>query len=342
MKKIKKQNNTIINSGYFEFLGTDKIKDGEKSFGPEYFAYRKKWREFPEKKIVADFPLHLDIESTNACNLKCPMCGRNWMKEKIGYINWNLFTKIIDEAAKYHLPSVKFNYRGEPLLHPDIAKMIKYAKDKGILEVQFNTNGFLLSEKKAEELIDAGLDRIIFSFDGATKKTYEKIRKGSNYERVINNIKNLVSLRNEKGLKRPLTRVQMVKMSINEKEVEDFIRMWLPICNRVAINLEVNLLGSEETKTKIHFPCTQIWQRLMICWDGEVRVCCKDWYGKHPIGNVKKTSIYNIWHSEKLNKVRKFHSEGNFNRIPACAHCEMNIPRLDLKLQKLLKKYNTK
>jgi len=323
MKKLK---NTIINSGYHPILGTDKIEDGEKSFSKEYFAYRKKWQEYPKKKIVADFPLHLDVESTNACNLRCIMCDRNWMKEKIGNIDWNLFTKVIDEAAKYHLPSVKFNYRGEPLLHPDIAKMVKYVKEKGILEVQFNTNGLLLDEKKAEELIDAGLDRIIFSFDGATKETYEKIRRGSNYETVVANIKNLVKLRNKKGLKRPLVRIQMVRMAENKNEVEDFIRMWLPIANRLAVNNERNL--SRAKKKLEHFPCSQIWQRLMICWDGEVRMCCGDWYGEVVLGNVKETSVYDIWHGEKLNQIRKLHIERNFDKIPICARCKINTLRL--------------
>ena len=174
---MSKKIDTKINTGHYQFLGTDKIEDGEKSFGKKYFAYRKKWKDYPQKRIVGNFPLHLDIESTNTCNLNCPMCGRNWMKERLGFIDFGLYKKIINQAAKYHLPSVKLNYRGEPLLHPKISEMVRYAKEKGILEVQFNTNGLLLNEKKAKELIEAGLDRIIFSFDGATKKTYEKIRR---------------------------------------------------------------------------------------------------------------------------------------------------------------------
>jgi len=335
---MNKKINTKINSGHYQFLGTDKLEDGEKSFSKEYFAYRKKWQENPQNQTVGDFPLHLDIESTNACNLRCPMCGRNWMKEKIGYIDWGLFKKIIDEATKYYLPSIKLNYRGEPLLHPDIAKMVKYAKEKGILEVQFNTNGVLLTEEKAEKLIDAGLDRIIFSFDAANKKTYEKIRKGSDYEKVINNIKNLVKIRNGKKLKRPLMRVQMVKMSENEKEVEDFIKMWLPIANRVNVSTERKPLG---TKKKIeHFACPQIWQRLMICWDGEARMCCGDWYGEINLGNVKKMALHEIWHGKKISEIRKIHSEGKFNEIPVCSRCEVNTPRFDSELQKLVNKYN--
>lgn len=335
---VNKKTMTKINTGHYQFLGTDRLEDGEKSFDKDYFAYREKWREYPKKRIVDEFPLHLDIESTNACNLKCPMCGRNFMKEKIGYIEWKLFKKIIDEAVKYHLPSIKLNYRGEPLLHPDLPKMVKYAKEKGILEVQFNTNGLLLNEKKAKELIAVGLDRIIFSFDGATKETYEKIRRGSKYDVVVKNIKNLVKIRNKMGRSRPLVRVQMVKMPLNKKEVEDFIKMWLHIVNRVAVSTERNPLG---TKKKItHFSCPQIWQRLMICWDGEVRMCCGDWYGEIILGNAKKTSVYKIWHSKKLDKIRKIHIQGDFNKIPVCARCEVNTLRFDPELQKLIERYN--
>jgi radical SAM protein with 4Fe4S-binding SPASM domain len=335
---MKKENKIKVNSGHYQFLGTDRLDDGEKSFSEEYFDYRKKWKEFPQNKIVGYFPLHLDIESTNNCNLRCPMCGRNFMKEKIGYMDFKLYKKIIDEAAKYYLPSVKLNYRGEPLLHPKIAEMVRYAKKKGILEVQFNTNGFLLNEKKAKELIGAGLDRIIFSFDGATKKTYEKIRRGSNYDVVVKNIKNLVKIRNKMGLERPLVRVQMVKMPENKKEVEQFIQMWLPIANRVAVSTERNPLG---IKNKIeHFTCPQIWQRLMICWDGEVRMCCGDWYGEVKLGNIKEKSIYEIWHGEKLGKIREIHSKGRFNKIPVCSRCEVNTKRFDPQLQKLLDKIN--
>lgn len=341
----KESSKTIINSGHYLILGTDKFEDGEKSFPKEYFDYRRKWREWPQKKIISDFPLHLDIESTNNCNLRCLMCGRNWMKEKIGYISWELFKKIIDEAAKHHLPSIKLNYRGEPLLHPELPKLVRYAKERGVLEVQFNTNGLLLNEKRAREFIEAGLDRIIFSFDGATKKTYEKIRRGSNYETVVKNIKSFIYLRNKKRTKKPLVKIQMVKISKNKKEVEDFIRMWLPIANRVALNVEMDIMDNitksrKSRKNVVHFPCPQIWQRLMICWDGEVRMCCGDWYGEIILGNIKESSVYDIWHGEKLNKIRELHSQGNFDRIPVCANCGVNTPKIDPELQAIVEKYS--
>lgn len=327
---------TIINPGYNQILGTDRFDDAELSFGPEYQEYRKKWNEYPERRLVNEFPLHVDIESTSACNLNCRMCYRNFITEKIGYIEWALFKKIIDEGAEYRLPSIKLNYRGEPLLHPQLPEMVAYAKRKGIIEVQFNTNGLLLSKKKIGELLDAGLDRIIFSFDGATRETYERIRRGSNYERVINNIETMVKMRNERGLKRPSVRVQMVKMKENECEVEDFLKMWMPIANRVAINIEREPLGTQ--KELEHFPCPQLWQRLMVCWNGEVRMCCGDWPGEIVLGNARDSTIYELWHSEKLNQIRELHSHGRFNEIPICAQCEVNTPLIDSQIQQLVAK----
>lgn len=333
-----KKNKTKVNSGHYQFLGTDKFEDGEKSFGKEYFEYRKKWSENPKNGISGKFPLHIDIESTNNCNLRCVMCTRNFMKEKLGFIDWSFYKKIINEAAKYNLPSIKLNYRGEPLLHPKIAEMVKYAKKKGILEVQFNTNGVLLTENLAKKLIEAGLDRIIFSFDAAKKETYEKIRRGSNYDIVVKNIKDFVRVRNGLGKKKPLVRVQMVKMKENEKEAERFIKMWLPVANRVAVSTKRDPQGVKEKMN--HFPCHQIWQRLMICWDGEVRMCCGDWAGEIILGNAKKEKLYDIWHGDKLINIRKLHLANRFNEIPVCAKCEVNTPRCDKKLESLMKKYN--
>ena len=97
------------------------------------------------------------------------------------------------------MPSVKLIWRGEPLLHPKVKELIQYAKESGIIEVIINTNGTNLNTKKANELIDSGLDQLIYSFDGGTKETYEKMRPGrfkkNNFEDVFNNIKNFYEIK---------------------------------------------------------------------------------------------------------------------------------------------------
>ena len=109
---------------------------------------------------------------------------------------------LIDQAADLQIPSIKFNWRGEPLLHPKLLKFIEYAKKKGILDTIINTNATTLSEKKCNELIDAGLDYIIYSFDSGSKKTYEKNRPGrfkeNSFDKVYENIKTLKRIKIEK------------------------------------------------------------------------------------------------------------------------------------------------
>jgi MoaA/NifB/PqqE/SkfB family radical SAM enzyme len=347
---------TVVNAGFYEILGTDRFANADETFSPEYRQYRKNWFEYPQKRILGDFPLHLDVESTNACDLRCVMCTRNFMKEKIGFIDLGLYKKVIKEAADNNLPSLKLNFRGEPLLHPDLPKLVKLAKDAGILEVQFNTNGLSLDEKKSEELLKAGLDRLLFSVDGATKKTYEGIRTGSNFETVVGNIKRFVEMRDGMGMKRPSVRVQMVKMERNKHEVEQFIKMWIDVVNRVAVTTQREPYlkietgenfpchqprgkGKETVQKFEHFPCHQLWQRMVVWWTGEVFMCCGDWHGEYPLGKVGKDGLHDLWHDEKYSFVRKLHSTGKLEDLPICARCQVNTPQFDEELDKQLKKY---
>ena len=109
-------------------------------------------------------------------------------------MNFDFYKKLVDEAAILDVPSIKLNWRGEPLLNPKLEEFITYAKKKGILEVSINTNAVSLTEKRAKKLIKSGLDIIIFSFDGGSKQTYEKMNwrfKQNNFDSVYENIKNL-------------------------------------------------------------------------------------------------------------------------------------------------------
>ena len=143
----------------FHSIGGISVHDNESS---EYAKYRRCCTEYPSKFILRDFPMHLDIEVTSRCNLKCTFCDRQpfLKRDQIGDMDISLYKRIIDECSEHKLWAGKLSYRGEPLLHKDIAEMVSYAKKRGILDLYFNTNAMLLDEKLAERLIDAGLNRI--------------------------------------------------------------------------------------------------------------------------------------------------------------------------------------
>lgn len=328
-QKYGKDRLCVVSPDYFEILGTDRVQDTNKLFGEKFLAYRKAWHENPSKHIVGNFPLHLDVESTNTCNLRCAMCQIPFDKMKPGFIDMNLYNKILEEIKTHGLPSIKFNFRGEPLMHPKIDELVKKAKESGVLEVQFNSNGTLLTEEKARKLIDAGLDRIKFSVDSINPDTYNSIRIGADYEKTISRIISLIDMRNKLGKKIPSIQVQMVYMESNHKEVEDYLDFWEDKVNRIGISRYRsggNITGEEERMTAMQkrIPCPQLWQRLVVLYDGTILMCCGDYSMKNPLGNVKKDKISDIWKSKTLENYRKLHLNYDFDKIDACIDCEVN------------------
>jgi len=325
-----------VNPLYHEVKKSKKLIEWEKGYPPRYKEYRRRWVEYPKKRIVSDFPLHLDIESTRRCNLRCPMCPRTIKLERgekleEGDMDFKLYKKIIDEGSQNGLYAIKLNYLGEPLLCKDLPKMVEHAKKKGILEVMFNTNGVPLTGEMSKKLIKAGLDRILLSFDSPIKEKYESIRVGAKFDQVIDNFRMLIKLRDEKNLRNPVFRVSMVKMKENEKEIPGFIKLWTPIADKIAYvdyeNPQQKDVKDRYTiKLKPHpdFVCSQLYQRLVIQWDGKIGLCCEDYDAKANLGNAWTDSIKDVWLGEKMQTVRRLHNEGRWAEVSPCNEC--NIP----------------
>jgi radical SAM protein with 4Fe4S-binding SPASM domain len=329
MKYIK------INPTYIEVITSDHIQRWQATRPKKYWEYRKKWHENPKRQIVGKFPLHLDIESTRRCNLRCPMCVRTIKLkrgEKIeeGDMDFNLFKKIVSEGAVNGLYSIKLNYLGEPLICKDLVKMVAYAKNKGIIDVMFNTNGSLLTKAVARELIKAGLDKLFISFDSPFKERYEKIRVGTKFEKVIENVKNLIQIRNKLKSPTPIVRVSMVVMKENKREVLDYIKLWKPIVDLVGFSDYLNPQGMDKRKRYAiklrrheNFVCSQLYQRLFIHYNGKIGLCCVDYDAECDLGNVKDTFIKDVWLGEKMRKIRELHNKGKWYENPLCKKCHM-------------------
>lgn len=302
------------------------IEDKGGDTSPEYKEYRRKWVENPNNDIVGDFPIHLDLEANTNCNLKCFMCFQSFDPPKKELMGMEMFKKAIDEGVEKGLCSVKTMYRGEPLLNQDMAEMVRYAKQKGVIEVMFNTNANLLTEEKARELIDAGLDKIICSIDGCTKDVYESVRIGGNFEKVVENLKNLQRIKKERGIKKPVVRVQTVDTPKNHEQIGEYIEFWGKIADQVAVEDMLDWEGEEEDATPLeNFSCAQLWQRLIVLADGDVLPCCRAMSGAteklEVLGNIKNQRLGEIWKSKRLETLRDFHRKGESHKLKMCRLC---------------------
>ena len=132
-------------------------------------------------------PSSVLVEPTNDCNLGCVMCYRG--KRKIGYMDFGLFTKVVDDLASIGDVRLGLCVGGEPLLHPQISNMLEYAmaNRNRFSEVSLITNGMLLSKVVADTIVKLNVDRVTVSLDGVGDVT-ERIRRGSDYRIVEENL----------------------------------------------------------------------------------------------------------------------------------------------------------
>jgi MoaA/NifB/PqqE/SkfB family radical SAM enzyme len=306
-----------------------------------YVAYRRGWRAIPEEAIdrglhetfydeMKQPPQSMDIETAALCDLACPHCFRQYIATPDKLISDELFYRVVDQSAELGVPSVKLNWRGEPLLNPRLPQYVAYAKQKGILETIINTNAVTLDAAKARALIEAGLDMMIYSFDGGTPETYNKMRVGrfkeNRFEDVYENIVRFNAIRQDIGARFPRTRIQMVLVPDSMNEIDEFRRLFEPVVDDVLIKAYeergwgLSLFTKEEQEmlraklsqragrnikqlpetmiwkkpdgeflvARGRLPCEQLYQRLMVSYDGSVYMCCNDWGNEHPVGYVDK------------------------------------------------------
>lgn len=147
----------------------------------------------------------IEVEITTRCYLKCIMCEHTYWKDK-SYLNKDLsfeaFKELIDGMP--NLKWINLTGEGSAFLNKDFMKIVEYCKKKG-LYVDFSHDFVYYDEKDFACLINWGVDRIYWSFDGCTKKTYEKIRVGAKFYDVIGNVRKFVELK--KTLKSPLPEI---------------------------------------------------------------------------------------------------------------------------------------
>lgn len=181
------------------------------------------------ESLAPDLPDELQVEVTGSCNLRCRMCLVRYapaVGRREGALDYEQFLELVDSLPR--LKKLTLQGLGEPLLSPHLLDMVRHAVGRGAT-VGFNTNGVLLDESIARELIAAGLAWLHVSLDGATEATYQDVRHGpglrprpGQFDRVVANLRRLIALRAAAGKTTPRIQIVFVAMRRN---VDELVRL---------------------------------------------------------------------------------------------------------------------
>lgn len=282
-----------------------------------YMANRYQWTNYPRRRIVAPFPLNVDIEVSSHCQIKCTHCFRQHMD--IGenqFMDFALYKSIVEECGRHGLFTLKFSMRGEPLLHPDIVEMVSLAKRSGIREVWINTNGGPITERLAEGLMRAGADWITMSFDGLGAN-YEAVRVPLKYEESLAKLKTLRSVRDRLGAN-TLLNVQAIWSSIKD-DPGAYVSLMKGIVDRVAYNPDMDF-SSYRLEPQKGFVCPRLWQRLCVTSSGNYLKCPSDFTMEEILGNAREHSVKEAW-DVLQGRQRQLHLDDRRLESAVCRKC---------------------
>lgn len=296
---------------------------------------------FDDRKYdIADLPDMIFIESYKGCNLRCRMCPvpdfSNTMNgRKFTSMSMNTYEKIIEQISE-RPRSIWLNQMGEPLLNKNLTEFIKLARDRGHY-VAFTTNGTLMTPEVATAVITAGLDKVVFSFDGCRKETYESIRVGASYEAVVLLIKNFAETNRRLGGKCAV-QIDCIVSDLTCSEVEGVKAMWEETADHIGFipldNWKGQLVLPEEfgkrrtasRKITKRYPCHLLWTTMAVSAEGKVMYCCHDFKHSSNLSGVNDRPLIEIW-NEEIREERKRHAENITDRDP-CRSCDAwkNMP----------------
>ena len=293
-------------------------------------------------------PISISFEPTTSCNLRCPECpsGLRAFTRPTGMLHSDFFSKTIEEIHKDLLYLI-FYFQGEPYLNPEFLQMVRYAHEKGIYTAT-STNAHYLTDEKARETVESGLDRLIISIDGTTQEVYEQYRVGGQLHKVVEGARKIVYWKKKLKSRTPFIFFQFLVVKPNEHQLEEVKKLGkeigvdqvrfktaqvydyandphqlIPSINKYS-RYKKDADGNMQVKSGLHNRCWKLWHANVITWDGLVVPCCFDKDATHRLGNLQNQTFREIWNSKSYFDFRNQLINGRKN-IDICANCSEGL-----------------
>lgn len=296
-----------------------------------------------KKPIQWGYPFSVSIEPTTSCNLRCPECpsGLRSFTRARGMLEPEAFENMLKQL-KSHLLYLTFYFQGEPYLNKDFLKMVKVATRYKIY-TSTSTNAHFLTDARAKETVESGLDRLIISIDGTTQETYEQYRIGGHLNKVLEGTKNIIKWKKQLNSSSPYVIFQFLVVRHNEHQIED-LKALAKSMNVDEVILKTAQVYDYENgndliplnekysrykkmpngkyvfKNMLNNSCWKLWHSCAITWDGKIVPCCFDKDAKHILGDLQKDNFKTIWWNKNYSNFRKQLTRGR-QEIDICKNC---------------------
>lgn len=284
------------------------------------------------------FPSIIYLEPTNACNANCLFCPRQTMTRRVGFMDVELYRRIVDQVVELGPSELRLFHYGEPMLHPDLAEMIRYAHEKNLV-ARFQTNGLALTRERIHALLEAGMNYIGVSVNGLTARDYETMRPGHSFETLTSNLMLLREEVQAYGKKCHIhlnAHVDRQEIQERDADIRAFKKHWLTVADSLSISGlslydRISILRrGEVTPTALaeltRAPdatvlCAEPFDRLVVKWDGRVSPCCADFDGQMLIGDLTAQSLRDVWNGTALERLQTEVRERRYAALPVCKTC---------------------
>jgi len=293
---------------------------------PRYLVHRYRYEIFPQQFVVDDFPPYLQIEPSSICNYRCVFCyetDKTFTRKSagfMGHMKLGAFKRVVDEAEG-RVEFLSLASRGEPLLCPDIAPMLAYTRGK-FLNLKMNTNASLLDEVKCHAILQSGIKTLVFSADAAEEPLYSQLRVGGRLDKVLANIERFQTIRAAQYRDSSIiTRVSGVKVS-QAQNLDSMQKLWGNLVDQVAF-VEYNPWENtyQQPINDIVTPCSDLWRRMFVWWDGKVNPCDTDYKSTLCVGGINERGLGQLWTGTAYDGLRRAHLEKRRHAQSPCNRC---------------------
>ncbi|MFC1958879.1 radical SAM protein [Chloroflexota bacterium] len=275
------------------------------------------------------WPIHMQIELTNYCNIKCRVCptGIGKLTRQPAAMEPAPFERVIDEVGPYLLTTSLWGW-GEALLHPELADILRISQNRGVTTF-LSTNGQNLDDDKVlQALISYPPTYLIVCLDGITDETNSKFRVGAKIEPALIGVQRLARMKRQKGLLLPILHFRYIAMKHNEHEVP---RLPLFAAENQFDMMTIRTLSIIDAPEDIHhhlipndkklraysyknnmrvgrtdFICEHTFIFPTVFADGTVVTCDQDYNAQQPYGTLADGSSFaDIWWSKQADGIRR-------------------------------------